>query len=304
MNITSSRKIACIILNWNGNTEVVDCVRSLLNSHNVNVDILVVDNGSTDGSDIQLLKTFPLINLTKSKHNTGVARGWNTGVRRALEQGAEYVFFLNSDAQVAEDCLKKLLDTIDEHTTAMIVTPRILDSTQDNTIWFDGGKLNIFGDVVHYKFGQKHLPSFDIFRTSFASGCAMLIRSSVFESVGLFDESYFAYSEDADFSFRVLSQGLEILHVPQAIVHHTPSSSVKHNKGRWFRDYYVTRNKILLTRDRLHGIRWFWFLFYFVIVYLIKPISYFLITLQFRRIRALIIALWDAGHRKTFERYS
>jgi GT2 family glycosyltransferase len=121
----------------------------------------------------------------------------------------------------------------------------------------------------------------------------MLVRPEVFHKVGLFDETYFAYSEDADFSMRAQKAGFSILHVPSAVATHLPSAPTIRNVGRWFRDYYVTRNKLLLIRRNTSGIRWVIFLVYFAFVYAVGPLVYFTGTGQFRRSAAILKGIRD-----------
>ena len=119
----------------------------------------------------------------------------------------------------------------------------------------------------------------------------MLVRASLFKEVGRFDERFFAYSEDAEWCNRVISKGWGIVHVPEAVVIHFPSTSTIKNRGRWFRDYYVTRNKLLLIRSELGGMRWMFFLIYFTITYVIVPSLFFLLAGQFQR----IVAVWNGA---------
>ncbi len=132
----------------------------------------------------------------------------------------------------------------------------------------------------------------------------MLLRREVFERIGLFDESYFMYCEDSDFSFRARSAGFDILHIPAAMSWHAQSASIKKNRGKWFRDYYVARNTLRLARGRLTGIRWAVFCGYFSVRRVALPAAYFSVTGQFDRVGALASGIHDFCVGKTGARYT
>ncbi len=301
----SSSTVLCVILNWDGGATTQQCVQSVLTSQDVRVTVLVIDNGSTDGSDTTLVDRFPSIVLVKNTKNLGVVCGFNQGIHHALEKKYQYVFFLNSDAVVAPNCIALLAATLSSEKKTGIVSPRILDSCKENRIWFDGGILNMFGDPIHQGFGKQcNVTSAEAIDEEHATGCAMLVRTDLFTEVGGFDERFFAYSEDADFCLRAKKHGWRIRHNPVAVVTHRPSSSVRANKGRWFRDYYVTRNKLLLMRQHMKGLRWFVFLSYFSLKYFLVPILYFAVTGQLKRITAVLSGLIDFIFKRFGERYA
>ena len=256
-----SSTIRCVVLNWNGASDTVRCVSSLLSSEGVALDVAIIDNGSTDDSVAILRERFPLMTVIRQTSNSGVARGFNVGIGWALANRHSLVFFLNNDATVDKNCLRVLKHVLDTNEGAGVVSPRIFDRTKPGRLWFDGGRVNCVGDPVHVGMSSP-ARKVEEREQDFATACAMLVRPEVFADAGRFDESFFAYSEDVDFCLRARAHGWKILHVPEAIVTHAPSSAVKKNRGKWFRDYYVTRNKLLLLRKRVTGLRWALFLAY------------------------------------------
>lgn len=293
--------VACIILNWNGGNQTAVCVQSVVNSKGVVPKILVIDNGSVDGSDVQLAESFHDITILKNPENFGVAKAWNMGVDWAMQQGVDAVFFLNNDATVEASCLMQLMAEMDHSPDVGIVSPRILNGNRGGEVWFDGGFLNVFGDAVHRKRPLKDFVS--SYPEDFATGCAMLVRIGAFARVGGFDESLFVYSEDVDFSLRVRAAGLAIAHVPSALVTHYPSTGIIANRGKWFRDYYVTRNKLLVLSKYLGGIRWMIFLIFFFFVYLAIPCVYFTVTGQWQRVAAVCRGVGDFMRGRSCGRY-
>ena len=284
---------AVVILNWNGGEQVKQCVRAVMVSRGIHPFFVIVDNGSTDGSDSDLAAIVPQGIVLKQPRNVGVAAGFNIGVRWALEHGASYVLLLNSDAMVAPECLGEMKAVLDGMPETGIVSPRILDVRKQERIWFDGGFFNLLGYPVHRRFGRKPNADRQEYQEDFATGCVFLARADVYRSVGLFDETYFAYSEDVDLCMRANAVGWRIFHVPRALARHAPSSSVLKNAGKWFRDYYTARNNLLLFRRQRPGFRWAGYLLYYGVVMTLIPVSYFLISGQSRRVVAMIEGMRD-----------
>jgi hypothetical protein len=289
---------AVVILNWNGGTQIEECVRAVMASSGIDPFFVIVDNGSTDASDIRLAAILPGGTILKQGRNLGVAAGFNVGVDWALKHGASHVLLLNSDAMVAPDCLAEMKSVLDRNPEAGVVTPRILDAKNRDRIWFDGGFFNRMGYPSHVRIGRKPNADRREYPEDFATGCALLAKPDVYRSIGLFDEMYFAYSEDVDLCVRALRRGWKVFHVPRAVARHTPSSSVLKNTGKWFRDYYVARNNLLLFRRQQPGPRWAGFLIYYGIVIILLPSVFFLVTGQARRVRAMYEGVRDycRGH--------
>jgi len=301
--------LACVVLNWNGGTHVIDCMRSVYGSSLVPDTVLVVDNGSTDDSPKALMQEFPRITFLKHEKNIGLVAARNEAIAAALRGNAEFIFFLDNDAEVSQECLAQLCGAAGRTPAAGIFTPRILEAGSGGRIWFDGGRISRAGDAVHERMGRKIEECPDVQdgqtrETTFATGCAMLVRSAVFEQVGLFDRDFFVYSEDADFSYRARAQGFSIVHVPYATVRHRQSSDTKANRGKWFRDYYVTRNKLLLAHKHIRGWRWIAFSLNFTARSFLMPMAYFVLTGQLERARAVWQGTWDCLGGKVGERFS
>ena len=283
----SPRHVGLVILNWNSGSTILESIASAVASHDADVRILIIDNGSTDGSLDLIRKTYPQVTVIANAHNVGVAEGFSQGAHWALEAGFSHLLYLNSDATIQPDCLAILYKAMLEGNRVGISTPRILDAKREGKIWFDGGRLNMFGYPIHDGYGVNCDRPAVTHEEDFATGCAMLVATSVFRTIGAFDASYFAYSEDADFSFRAKAAGFTLLHVPEAIAMHTPSVSIANNAGKWLRDYYVTRNALYLRkRYPLKSPTWS-FLTYFGGKFLLALPLYYLMTGQLRRFIAV-----------------
>jgi GT2 family glycosyltransferase len=285
--------VACVVANWNGGERVLSCLRSLLASEGVQVSLIFVDNGSTDGSIESVRRDFPDADVFVMEENEGLARARNRGAAHALSAGFRYVLFVDDDARVGKTTLALLLGTIRNEPRCGIATPRIFDARERKKVWYDGGAVNWFGDAVH-KLPEDGVPDEATSReTEFATGCCSMIAAEVFEKSGFLDEDFFIYSEDVDFSFRARAAGYTILHMPGASAWHEQSSSAKHNKGKWFRDYYVTRNKLLLFGKHYRGGRQAMALIYFSIRWFALPIAYTFLRGEWGRDRAIIRGVAD-----------
>lgn len=293
--------VTCIVLNWNSGVDILNCVKSVRASVGVESEVMVVDNGSTDDSLVKLGDAFHDVRVIKNEKNLGVAAAWNQAVTLTMEVGSDPVFLLNTDAVVDANCLRLLLHTLKTEQNVGIVTPRILNRS-DGTVWFDGGVLNMWGATVHRNFGKLPRPDTTVFEADFASGCAMLVSSQLLNSIQ-FDEEFFAYSEDADFSFRARRRGWKILHNPRAQVIHDSSSSVRLNRGKWFRDYYVTRNSLMLAQRHSHGGRLLIFSGYFGVVEVFVRLAWYVLTGQLRRANAVVQGVLDFMRGKYGMRY-
>lgn len=235
---------SCIIIpNWNGIDSLAECIESLLNQ-SVGCHIIVVDNGSTDGSVELIEKNYPLIELIKHSTNLGYAGGVNSGILRALKIGVKYVAPFNNDAIADKDWLKNLLKALEDGGSIGIAASKLLTRSGENidstgecyTTWglpFSRGR----GDSDTDKYDAQ----VDIFA---ASGGASLYRVSMLKEIGLFDEDFFAYYEDVDLGFRAQLAGWKVLYVPASIVYHQIGATSGRIKG--FTTYQTLKNLPLL----------------------------------------------------------
>ncbi len=298
-------EIGCVVLNWNGGKRILECIRSLISTRDVRTSIVVIDNGSTDDSIAQIRKSYPAVHIQECGANVGLARARNMGVKYLLEQNHRAILFIDDDATVSEDCLHRLSVAMQFEPKSGITSPRILDGLNPDTIWYDGGKVNIVGDTVHRNDRKdvRFVKANELSSMEFATGCCMLIKAEVFKYIGLLDESFCVYSEDADFSFRAQSAGYSILHVPAAVATHLQSGDTKSNRGKWFRDYYVTRNKFLLFSKHYSGMPFVVASGYHFVNSFLR-IVYFAIVGEWRRSRAIVDGVTDFAKGRFGMKYS
>lgn len=216
-----------IIVNWNGRADTLECLASLRRATLAHVQTVVVDNGSSDGSASAIRSAFPAVTVLEAGKNLRFAGGNNLGIRHALAQGAERVLLLNNDTTVAPDFLVHLTRTLAATPGAGVVAPKILYYSSPATIWYAGGEVSFWtGTMRHTGIRATDGPAFGAVRdTAYASGCCLLASRSVFEAAGLLDETFYIYTEDADWCLRVRRAGYRILFVPDARVWHKVSVS-------------------------------------------------------------------------------
>ena len=214
-------KVFIIILNHNGGEILRDCLRSVFQLDYPNFEVVMADNDSTDGSFEMARENFSRAHLIKNPKNDGFSAGNNLGIRFALEKTADFIFLLNPDTLIKKNALTELIAAAAENPQTGIFSPLILENKSEK-VWFAGGRIE------WSKMRTTHITnivSAKPYATEYLSGCAMLIRKDVFKKIGLLDEAYFLYYEDADFSFRARRNGLSLLVVPTARVYHFEKSA-------------------------------------------------------------------------------
>ena len=220
-------RVFIVLVNWNGKDVTLECLDSLYKVTYRNFRIVVVDNASTDGSVAALKNAFPETLILEMRENLRFAGGNNVGMRHALEEGAEFVLILNNDTTVDREFLSHLVDRMKSDMNIGMVSPKIYYYDDPNRIWFAGGKISLWtGTMSHIGIREIDHGQYDHVREiDYATGCCVLVRRTVAEKVGLFDESFHIYTEDADWSLRVRRAGYAIVYEPGATVWHKLSVS-------------------------------------------------------------------------------
>lgn len=222
-------KVFVVILNFNGKNIILDCLTSVFKSDYPNFEIIVVDNNSTDESFEKAKLNFSRSHFIKNDENVGFSKGNNIGIRYALEKFAEYVFVLNNDTILEKTTISSLVKTAEKKPLAGIISPLILNPNNEG-VWFAGGKIQWRKmKTIHLTKKISDIP----YSSEYLSGCAMLIKKDVFKKVGLFDERFFLYYEDADFSLRSKKAGFDLLIDPTITIQHLEQSSSNDSKNYW-----------------------------------------------------------------------
>jgi len=230
MHEDSQPKIFVIVLNFNGLAVLTQCLSSVYQSRYLNFEVVVVDNNSSDGSLEQAKKSFSRANFIKNSENFGFSRGNNVGIRWALEKFADYILILNNDTVLEKTTLSELVQSMQKNESAGIISPVVL-SADNQSVWFAGGIID------WHKMKTSHIyeiKSDSPYSSEYISGCAMFVKKDVFKKIGIFDERFFLYYEDTDFSMRAKKAGFDLLIVPAAHIKHLEQSNSKNKlKTYW-----------------------------------------------------------------------
>lgn len=214
-----------IMLTWQNVDDTIACITSLKQSQLPVDRILLYDNGSKDGSAAKLYTEYlhdPVVHFTHNAGNLGFSRAVNIGIREALDAGAERLFLINNDTIVDPACLGMLTEALDTHPGAGAAMPTIVYHDRPDIVWLGGGTFNklLAGMRVPTKDRPVSSVPREIQHVSFQTGCALLVTRKAVETVGLLDERFYFYGEDAEWSLRMRGQGIDLLYVPAARVQH------------------------------------------------------------------------------------
>jgi len=231
--------VAVIVVGYNSQKYLKDCFNSLKQSLAEQDRIFFIDNASSDGSIDWVKKKYPIVEVIESKLNLGFARANNVAVTAAIKQGFQYLFLLNPDTIVDRTAIKKLKENSDNRS---VLQPLLLLHDQRAT-----NLVNTSGNVLHY-LGMSYVGGYQqdyrqtIFATdlALASGAAMWVPTAIVKKIGLFDDDFFMYHEDVDFSWRARKAGYNIRLVSDSLVWHKYSFSRNPKKY-----YFVERNRLL-----------------------------------------------------------
>lgn len=213
--------VCCVIVNWNGRRDTVDCLASLRGQSYRNLKTVVVDNGSTDDSVERIRREFPEVRVIETGKNLGFPTGCNVGIRAALEMGAEFVWMLNNDTVCPADTLEKLVARAVECPDAGLVGTVLLYAHDPAQVqaWGGGKVVPAIGYATHFTaptvFGKNCY-------TTFASA---LCRREVFAEIGLLYEGFFMYCDDSDFCLRMQKTLWKIVMAEDTAVLHKEGAS-------------------------------------------------------------------------------
>jgi len=249
----TSPKLATVLINYLQDDLTLDCIKSIKNSNYDNIEIILINQISTKDSENKIKSEFPEITFIPTEKNIGFASACNLGIRKALEGKAEIICLLNNDTIVLPDTFSNLMKGFSFSDDVGIVGPKIMYYDKKDKVWFGGGKLllNKGAKTVHLDMNKLESEgNNNVKEVDFITGCALMVKRKVFETVDLLDEKYFAYFEEVDFCYRVKKAGYKILYVPQSKLYHKVSSTTK----KYFSgliNYYKFRNRLYFLKKHL-----------------------------------------------------
>lgn len=230
--------VSVIIPNWNGKHLLKKCLTSLKNQTFKDFEVIVVDNGSTDGSLNYIRKYFSFVKINSLPKNYGFARAVNAGIKISF---GKYIVLINNDTEVDKNCIQYLVTAAYKNKKVGFVAAKMLNFYQRNVIDSAGDYIDVVGHANNIGLGEKDGNKFNHAGPVFlATGGGGLFKREVFNKVGLFDGDYFAYFEDVDLCLRAQLKGFKGWYEPKAKIYHIHKATSRKNPG--FLEYLQFRN--------------------------------------------------------------
>lgn len=233
----SNPLVSIIILNYNAGELLLNCIDSVFKTNYTNIEVIIVDNASKDKSHLKCKEKFNKISLIENEENLGYCEGNNVGIRQAK---GEFLVILNPDTIVSPNWLTELLLAYNI-TGEGLYQPKILSLYENNVIQSTGNMIHLFG----FGFARdKGMPDNNqrnkIEQIGYASGTCLFTSTKVLEKVGLFDSFLFLYHDDLDLGWRAAQLGIKSYYVPNSVIYHAESYSLKWSSKKFF---WLERNR-------------------------------------------------------------
>lgn len=248
--IQQNGRFAVIILNFNKKADVLKAVASVLASDIDDVDIVIVDNNSSDGSVEAIRSAYPDTPLLANDDNLGVSGGRNSGWKYALEHfDFEYILFLDDDAMLSPDYLRLVRDTYREHPDAGVVCGKAFTTENRDVLMSVGIDANLYtGSIEDIGVGEPDRGQYDeLVERDSCGGFAFCTRAALFQQLDAFDEKFNPYGwEDVDYCLRARDAGYRTLYQPDAVLVHKGSKAGRNPKASY--EFHKIRNYLLLIK--------------------------------------------------------
>ncbi len=258
----NSELVVVIILNLNKKEDTLKCLESVFKLDYSPYEVIVVDNGSIDGSAEAVSKAFPEVHLLRSTNNLGAAGGRNLGIRYADKNfNYKYLFFLDNDTLLENSILTRLTEALKNDQEAGFAFPKAYRALPSNIIMSVGIYVNLYTGSI-YDIGVGEIDRGQYNRPRYVSACGgfgFLAKRRVFSQIGLFDDIFNPYGwEEVDLSLRARERGFQILYVPNALIYH---KGCKVGRGP-LPEYekYKVRNLFILMRRHTSLLQWICFI--------------------------------------------
>lgn len=255
-NIRNKPKVAIVVINWNSLDDITECIKSLQATDYPNYEIVVVDNASTDGSPERIAEVFPNIILLKNKVNLGYGSGANVGMKYAVENGCSYIFLFSPDAVMTPDALGKLVAVAEKKPQIGLLAPALY-------YYHTPTKLQYCGSTVDWdQFTKRKLKDLNEWKTVNRNNfwlwaTAVLLKCDVIRKIGYFNEEYFVYCEDLEYSLKANKEDFDVEILPSVHIYHKAHSidigGTANLPPHWF--FYITRNEYWFWRENISGFK-------------------------------------------------
>jgi hypothetical protein len=246
-----NKRVAILLVLTNEEKHIERLAKSIINQSYKEISVYAFDNNSSDSSVSLLLKFIPNANVIRSKENLGFGRGNNIIASKAIDKNEELLFISNTDMELEQDCIRNLVDLLDEKDDVIGAGSIVFYGTEE------GRTMNIqfYADETNFKNARtrtryqsadlnfKDLP--DMLYVNILPGAGFMIRSSVISKIGLFNEDNFMYSDEIDLAYRIKKYGGKLMVTKNAKAWHFHDWTQKNKTGYYFQYYYINRNRFL-----------------------------------------------------------
>ena len=275
-----AKSVNIFVLNWNGRDITLDCLASLEKVTYSNANVIVIDNGSTDDSVVSIKEKYPETDIIEFPTNLGFAGGNNAGFESTANK-ADYTIFLNNDTIVDPYFVEPLINELEIKSNTKQTAPKIYYADKPETIWFAGGKVNLWtGFIRHIGIRKKDSHDYSKKREiDYATGCCICMRTQDFESIELFDQTFPMYAEDVDLSIRLKQKGGSIVFIPESKVWHKVSASMggQFSIAKWKRKL-IGKIKLVAKHCKLYQIPFSVLLILFMSIFELTISLFFIIV--------------------------
>ena len=236
-------RIVAVVLNTNRREDTLACLGALAHSTYPNVGVMVLDNGSNDGSPEAIRAQFPAVQVVPLAENLGYAGNNNVGIKLAVAQGADWVFVLNEDTLVEPECLTHLIEAAERDPRLGVLGPMVYTFDAEPRISSAGGRVRwAIADAVNEGMGELDSGQYPARAVDFINGCGLLVARAALQKAGYLDDSFFIYFEETDWCVRIQRAGFGIWFEPAARMRH--KAPIHHSNFGPSTLYYVTRNRL------------------------------------------------------------
>lgn len=290
-------KVSIIIVNFNGQKYLHDCLSSIENNPGVLYEVIFVDNASSDNSVNFVKKYFPKVTIIQNNVNLGFAGGSNIGIRQVR---GEYILLLNNDTIAEKDFLRNFIKAFDEIPNLGCVQPKIVLMKDPNIIDSCGSYLTDTSFLYHYGYDknqslEKYNHPFPVFSVK---GVAILTKKEIIEKIGLFDDDFWCYYEETDFCHRAWLAGYECWYYPKVKIYHAAGGTTLTYFQNSYIQFHNFKNKPASFIMNFEAITLLKFLPIYLVINFFLGI-FFLIKLKPKYFASLIKALlWNIIHIK------
>ena len=254
-------ELSIIIVNWNTKEYLLPCLREIFErGQGMSREVILIDNGSGDGSGDEVKKSFPSVHVIQNEENLGFAKAVNQGLKTS---SGRYILLLNPDTRVKNDTTERLVSFMESCSDAAVAGAQLLNA--------DGSKQNSIANfpslasellnksllrwLFPEKFPGKGRNYSEPFEVDSVIGACMMVRREAMKQVGLLDEDYFLFLEETDWCYRMRKAGWRVYHVPQAEVYHFQGKGAEKEKKRAKVEYY--RSRSLFFKKHRGTLQWF-----------------------------------------------